>query len=104
MDSKLNPKAYASGIFDDGSERYSYICMEKLGPSLQDYLMSRKNAFSLKTVCQIGIKIIQCLEELHHTGFVHNDLKPDNVLFDDKMLQLKLIDFGLCTKYLDDSG
>ena len=39
------------------------------------------------------------------TGFVYNDLKPNNVmlrLFKDSPMQIYLIDFGLATRYLDE--
>jgi hypothetical protein len=36
--------------------------MEKLGNTLEHYLYSRNDAFSLKTVCQIGIKLIEIIK------------------------------------------
>ena len=54
--------------------------MERLGKTLKDHMDMRSGGFSLKTVCQVGIQLIQVLECLHEIGYVYNDLKLDNIL------------------------
>jgi casein kinase I homolog HRR25 len=50
--------------------------------------------------------MITCIERLHDCGFIHCDIKPDNILLaGDNMKALKsseivLIDFGLARNYL----
>lgn len=47
------------------------------------------------------------MEKFHKTGYVYNDLKGDNICigeYKQEATKLKLIDFGLCSKYLDDNG
>jgi len=67
-------------------------------------------AFTIKTVCQVGINLIHLFEKLHEMGWIYNDLKLENILVGDKesssgsLDKITLIDFGLCTSYLDDSG
>lgn len=42
---------------------------------------------------------------MHSLGFVHNDLKLDNIVLGKKdPTQVFLIDFGLSTKFEDDAG
>jgi serine/threonine protein kinase len=79
-----------------------------LGLTLKYYLFKRNKAFSLQTVCQIGIQLIEALSRIHQIGYVHNDLKLENILVGDKneeeMHFIKLIDFGLSSRYLDENG
>lgn len=48
---------------------------------------------------------VRRIRVLHELGYVHNDLKLDNILIGYKDPQkIYLIDFGLACKYLDDNG
>ena len=60
--------------------------------------------FTANTVGQIGIQLLKLLEDLHSIGYVHNDLKPDNILVGKHgergdLSHIKLIDFGMAKKY-----
>lgn len=54
----------------------------------------------------MGLQLIDNLQKVHACGFVHNDIKPENILLasDDfgslKSSEIKLIDFGLSTSFL----
>ena len=50
---------------------------------------------------------------IHEAGYIYNDLKLDNILIGDDMslphavnslYKIRLIDFGLAKKYLDENG
>lgn len=45
--------------------------------------------------------IIMCksLQTLHELGFVHRDIKPQNILYNNDNNKLSLIDFGLCIPF-----
>ena len=45
----------------------------------------------------IGISLLGRLQILHQKGFIHNDLKPDNIMIGgpDEINQIYLIDFGI---------
>ena len=47
--------------------------------------------------------IFSSVSYLHSKGIVHRDLKPENILFknEDDLSDIKIIDFGLTTKYND---
>ena len=110
-DQKLFPKVYGGGSFTlENGTAFSFIILEKLGQTLASYLDARNKPFSLKTVCQIGINLIEALEYLHSFGQLHNDLKLDNILIGDQyssiesLKEIKLIDFGLSTSFLGPNG
>lgn len=92
------------------SVRHSFIVMQKLGLNLSQILNMRNQRFSLKTVCQVGHRLVTILEKLHSIGKIYNDLKLENIIVGDgecskpSMSHIRLIDFGLCTDYLDKDG
>ena len=81
------------------------MCTNLLGPSLATLYNFCNNSFSLNTTISIGIDSLDLLERLHSTGFVHNDIKPDNFVIDlDVNYNLNLIDFGFATRYLNEKS
>ena len=73
-------------------------------------MSKNKKHFSIKTVMTIGACLIDLLQKFHEEGYVHCDIKPDNIMIGDfknefsEMNQLYLIDFGIASRYLDERG
>lgn len=85
------------------------LVLELLGPSLDDLKRSgngspSETAFTGRTLLRIGSDVVRLLRQLHLAGFVHNDVKPANLLLDVHSTSLQpsstlhLIDFGSCTR------
>lgn len=72
------------------NEKY-FIIIEKLDSVLERY--DNINIYNL------GIKMIEIIENIHEKGIIHRDLKPDNFMF--KNNKLYLIDYGMATVFLD---
>eukprot|EP00696_Hemimastix_kukwesjijk_P017347 gnl/Hemi2/5978_TR2075_c0_g5_i1.p1 gnl/Hemi2/5978_TR2075_c0_g5~~gnl/Hemi2/5978_TR2075_c0_g5_i1.p1 ORF type:complete len:644 (-),score=80.81 gnl/Hemi2/5978_TR2075_c0_g5_i1:84-2015(-) len=82
--------------------RVLYVVMEPLGESLYSLWLRCKNAqtryFTLGKLQCIARQVLISLNFVHNElGFVHGDIKPENVLIKDEAeCAVKLIDFGLC--------
>lgn len=52
------------------------------------------------------LQLIECIEQIHKRGYIHGDIKPQNICLkqNGKALNLSLIDFGLAKNYLEDDG
>ena len=71
-----------------------YIAMERVGGRpLEDYIKEGK-VFTIDEVVRIGADLAQAVQSLHSQDAIHLDVKPENILIDEKG-KLTLIDFGL---------
>lgn len=82
-------------VYDQGTtEGSSYLVMELVqGPNLRTYLRSQ-GCLPLGEALRITTEIFDALAAAHRSGFVHRDVKPENVLIP-KSGPVKVADFGL---------
>ena len=79
------------------------LVMECLGLSLQTVweTSSQRATLSASKVLRIGQDVLQCLRHLHFAGYLHNDLKPSNILLgapdSARATCAHLVDFGYAT-------
>lgn len=77
---------------------------------MKDILNKNVRHFSQECIVNIGLKLIDLLEKLHMKGYIHGDIKPDNIMIGnykkDPTLKSKiyLIDFGISQRYLDSNN
>jgi serine/threonine-protein kinase PRP4 len=50
----------------------------------------------VKHVLTIARQVLEGLKHMHNLGYVHADLKPDNILLDQTLTLAKICDFGTC--------
>ena len=97
-------------IFDIGKDELGYyITMEYVpGPHISDesgqvsppppvnllQYVTETGPLECNVACEIVVKMCSALEYAHHQGIVHRDVKPSNILLDDRYAP-KLVDFGL---------
>ena len=75
-----------------------YFVMEYIpGGDLMNLLI-RKEIFSELLARFYIAELVLAIESVHQMGFIHRDIKPDNILID-KNGHIKLTDFGLCTGF-----
>lgn len=83
------------GVFDQGADgAYVYLAMEYIaGCTLRDVLRER-GALRPRAALDILEPVLAALGAAHRAGFVHRDMKPENVLIGDDG-RVKVADFGL---------
>jgi len=95
-------------VFDVGKTALGdpFIVMELLHGESLAMLIDREGRLSSARAVQLLLPIADALSVAHAKGFVHRDVKPDNVFIandDEGQLQPKLVDFGI-VKYERQEG
>ncbi|MEU1161094.1 Stk1 family PASTA domain-containing Ser/Thr kinase [Streptomyces sp. NPDC005921] len=82
-------------VFDQGTDgTYVYLAMEYIaGCTLRDVVRER-GALQPRAALDILEPVLAALGAAHRAGFVHRDMKPENVLIGDDG-RVKVADFGL---------
>jgi serine/threonine protein kinase len=76
------------------------MAFELLGPTLEDLLNYCGRKFSLKTVLLLTDQLISRFQYLHSKGYIHRDVKPNNLLMGDGKQGAKVYisDLGLAKR------
>ena len=80
----------------------AFIVMETCaGRDLFDEMYEHEDgrSFSHQEIKTIARQLLQTIATVHEAGYVHSDVKPENIMVsfsNDGLIQLKLIDFGFC--------
>lgn len=94
------PNAYYCGRVQFGRDTPTALVMDRLGPSLEKRLAARGGRMHLSTVLTLGVQAVRALRAIHDSGFVHCDVKPDNMVMDrTHNRRLYFVDFGLTQPY-----
>ena len=62
-----------------------------------------RNTFSTRDLVQIGTELIESVANIHSTGYLHLDIKLDNIMVSERN-EIVLIDYGQARKYLLEDG
>ncbi|CAJ1356374.1 unnamed protein product [Effrenium voratum] len=81
--------------------RQLYLIMEYApGGELFDYIVEHGRAEE-KDACRFLHQILAGVERVHQTNVVHRDMKPENLLLDEREC-IKIVDFGLSNTFQDE--
>lgn len=83
-------RIYSAGV-EDGTP---YIAMEFVNGEPLDRFLKRKGALKWDVALQIARKLAAALHAAHKAGIVHRDVKPSNIMLDQKG-GVRLTDFGI---------
>ena len=90
------PQYYYSIKLND----FYFLIMELLGPNLENILNQMNRHFTIKTIINLGIQMINIIENLHKAYVIHRDIKPENFVIGlNKKNKIYLIDFGLSKRF-----
>ncbi|MBD1815535.1 AAA family ATPase [Microcoleus vaginatus DQ-U2] len=93
LDSEGIIKAYSI----EKSNNYIAIVLEDFGGnSLKNFFQSGK-IIDLSVFLQISIGLTKALEEVHRRNIIHKDIKPDNILINERTLKIKIADFSIAS-------
>lgn len=92
--------------FGIDTEHGPFLVMEYLhGQSLREYLAT-EGALPLKAALQVAGGLFMALVAAHEKGYVHRDIKPDNLFLLGRSgvkLTVKVLDFGIARIYRGDT-
>ena len=77
--------------------------MPKNHISMQDYILYNQHSLKPIDTLKIMFQVVNSLKHLHSVGYVHNDIKPGNIMMS-KDYDTTLIDFGFAKKYVDSNN
>jgi serine/threonine kinase 38 len=81
--------------FSFQDDKYLYLVMEYLAGGDLMTLLMKKDILSEEEAKFYIAELIIAVDSIHKMNYIHRDLKPDNVLIDNRG-HVKLSDFGLC--------
>ena len=104
-----NIKFYESSIDDllinDNIRRKMYVILEYGSKgNLFDALYKTKNGFTEDVCKYILLNILNAVDALHKESICHRDLKLENIVLVGDNYDIKLIDFGLSEKFIDENN
>ncbi len=102
-----HPKIAEIYDFSIGSDGTAYLVMEFIDGRTLENLILKGERMALGLTLEIAVQTLEALEFLHHRGYIHRDISPDNVMltrdFDGEPL-VKLIDLGIAKRIGDDAS
>ena len=67
-------------VFEEKLNRF--LVFNRLGENINAYMKSNYILYDLEETMKIGIDILDALEKLHNLGYVHGDIKPNNIVME----------------------
>ncbi|MCK1977225.1 Stk1 family PASTA domain-containing Ser/Thr kinase [Jeotgalicoccus huakuii] len=91
---QLSHPNIVSVIDVDDTEEYHILVTEVVhGPNLKAYIM-KNNPLDIDEIVSIAMMTLKGIEHAHDRGIIHRDIKPQNLLLDEKG-RIKITDFGI---------
>ena len=87
---------------EKGLHKFHMILEKCNGVDLEKKLVQDKEPLQkIDQLKSIGQQIVDALKYLHNNQIIHQDLKPSNIIYDEKEDRAKLIDLGVSNRLVD---
>lgn len=96
------PLYVGSGSFEHESSKYRFMVISRFGTDVEKLYTENGSIFPEMTVYSLGLRIVDVLEYLHDSDYVHADIKASNLMLGYKKgetSKVYLLDYGLAYKY-----
>ncbi|KAF9570089.1 casein kinase I [Mortierella alpina] len=84
---------------------HNILCIDLLGPSLEDLFDMCGRKFTIKTVVMIAKQMLSRVQTIHEKNLIYRDIKPDNFLAGKPHTKhanlVHVVDFGMAKQYRD---
>ncbi|KAJ2550063.1 Palmitoylated plasma membrane-bound casein kinase, partial [Coemansia sp. RSA 1933] len=84
---------------------HNVLCIDLLGPSLEDLFDHCRRRFSVKTVAMLAKNMLRRIQTVHEHNLIYRDIKPDNFLMGYPNSKTEnmvfMVDFGMAKQYRD---
>ena len=108
MDCIMGYGLFPNSQYLDPSENFlerEVLVMDRLGPSMGQLFRLCDKHVPVDTIVPFMKQMVLRMKEIHASGYLHKDIKPDNFcLGGPELRDLYLIDFGLSRKWADENG
>jgi serine/threonine protein kinase len=95
---KAMPKLLKKTTLSNGSE----VLISEYAEYFIDEYLDRKGFQGKLSFLQIIVQMIEVIQELHKSGYVHQDIKPENFRIMNNTVVL--LDFSIAKGYINDNG
>ncbi|KAF9419567.1 casein kinase I [Podila epigama] len=84
---------------------HNILCIDLLGPSLEDLFDMCGRKFTIKTVVMVAKQMLYRIQTIHEKNLIYRDIKPDNFLVGRPHTKnanlVHVVDFGMAKQYRD---